>query len=197
MRSTVVKLLSLGLLVAAAIMFYPQVKPLVDRALLPPEVHKLAPVVPPKGIKHLNKVEDLIFEMTNQARRAKGLAPLVKDDELGNLARAYSNDMLQRHFFDHTDPDGLSIDERLTKQYHHRVTAMGENIWSGEGFDPNKSQKLAQEIVHDWMNSPGHRENLLDPDFTHLGVGVSAHHQTIRATQEFVGRFSLWPWRSS
>ena len=57
-----------------------------------------------------------------------------------------------------------------------------------------KIQQVAKEIVDDWMSSPGHRENILDPRFTHLGVGVSARNHTIRATQEFVGRsksFSL------
>jgi|GEM_PF-490275 uncharacterized protein YkwD len=197
MKSLVRKLIVVGILVVAVITFCPQVKPLVDRALSPPGVQRLAPVVPPKGIKYLARVEELIFEMTNQARRAQGLAPLAKDDELGNMARAYSNDMLQRHFFDHTNPEGLSIDERLSKDYHHRVNIMGENIWSGSGYDPGKAQDLAKEIVQDWLNSPGHRENVLSPDFTHLGVGVSAHHQSIRATQEFVGRFSLWPWSNS
>ena len=197
MKSLVRKLIVVGILVVAVITFYPQVKPLVDQALSLPEVQRLAPVVPPKGIKYLARVEELIFEMTNQARGAQGLAPLAKDDELGNMARAYSNDMLQRHFFDHTNPEGLSIDERLSKDYHHRVNIMGENIWSGSGYDPGKTQDLAKEIVQDWLNSPGHRENVLSPDFTHLGVGVSAHHQSIRATQEFVGRFSLWPWSNS
>jgi uncharacterized protein YkwD len=70
---------------------------------------------------------------------------------------------------------------------------MGENIWSGSGYDPRKTQEIARDIIHDWLNSPGHRENLLDPNFTHLGVGVSARRHTIRATQEFVGRFRLWP----
>ena len=71
----------------------------------------------------------------------------------------------------------------------------GENIWSAFGYNPSNAQKLAKEIVDDWMSSPDHRANVLDPDFTHLGVGVSARNGTIRATQEFVGRskgFSFW-----
>jgi uncharacterized protein YkwD len=71
---------------------------------------------------------------------------------------------------------------------------MGENIWYASGYNLAKIQQVANEIVDDWMSSPGHRENILDPRFTHLGVGVSARNHTIRATQEFVGRpkrFSL------
>jgi uncharacterized protein YkwD len=193
MKSLVGKLIIVGLLVATGIVFYPQVKPLVNHALFSHEVHQTKPVAPPPGVKYLAKVEDLIFDLTNQARLARGLAPLARDDELGNVARAFSNDMLVRRFFDHTTPEGLPFEKRLANQYRHWVYDMGENIWSGSGYDPRKAQELAQEIVSDWLNSPGHRENLLDPDFTHLGVGVSARHDRIRATQEFVGRFRLWP----
>ena len=56
------------------------------------------------------KVEDLVFEMTNQARRAKGLPPFIQDAELTQVARAFSDDMLVRRFFDHTTPDGVSFD---------------------------------------------------------------------------------------
>jgi len=142
----------------------------------------------------LEKVEDLVLELTNQARRAKGLAPLSKDEELREVARAYSNDMLVRRFFDHTTPEGVPFDERISDQYGHRVYVVGENIWYAEGYNPRKIQQLAKEIVADWMNSPGHRDNLLSPEFTHLGVGVSARQQTIRATQEFVGKFKAFIW---
>jgi hypothetical protein len=47
---------------------------------------------------------------------------------------------------------------------------------------------IAVKIMADWINSPGHRDNILSPNFTHLGVGVSAGHHKILATQEFVGR---------
>jgi uncharacterized protein YkwD len=96
--------------------------------------------------------------------------------------------MLVRRFFDHTTPDGVTFDERISDRYPHWIYLVGENIWSASGYNPGNAQKLAKEIVDDWMSSPGHRENLLDPAFTHLGVGVSARHHTIRATQEFVGK---------
>jgi uncharacterized protein YkwD len=98
------------------------------------------------------------------------------------MARAFSDDMLVRRFFDHTNPDGVSFDDRLSEQYPHWVRVMGENIWSAFGYDQGNPRKLAKLIVADWMRSPGHRENLLSSDFTHLGVGVSARGQTIRAT---------------
>jgi uncharacterized protein YkwD len=194
MKPLAVKLMIVGLLMAALLTFGPQVMPLVNRVFTPPVVQQPKPVLPPPGVKYLEEVEDSVFAITNQARRAKGLAPLIKDDELRNVARSYSNDMLLRRFFDHTTPDGVSYDERILNHYHHWVRFVGENLWSAVGYNPRNTQRLAKEIVDDWMSSPSHRDNLLSPDFTHLGVGISARHHTLRATQEFVGRpkaFSL------
>jgi uncharacterized protein YkwD len=193
MKSRAGKLLIATLLVATVITLYPRIKPLVNQALFFRQVNQVKPVAPPPGITYLAKVEGLVFEMTNQARAARGLAPLVRDAELDNAARSFSNDMLVHRFFDHDTPGGPTFEKRLAGQYHHWVSDMGENIWSGSGYDPRKTQEIAKDIMNDLMNSPGHRENILDRSFTHLGVGVSAKHHTVRATQEFVGRFKLWP----
>ena len=194
MNSMVMKLMRAGLLVAVLFAVSLLFMPRLNQGFTPPVVQKPEAVLPPPGVKHLPKVEDLVWEMTNQARRAKGLAPLNQDAELTEVARAHSDDMLVRRFFDHTTPDGVSFDERISDRYRHRVRIMGENIWYASGYNLGKIHQVAKEIMDDWMNSPGHRENILDPKFTHLGVGVSARHHTIRATQEFVGRsqpFSL------
>jgi uncharacterized protein YkwD len=193
MKSRVGKLLILALLLAAAITFYPRVKPLVEQTFFARQVRQVKPVAPPPGITYLARVEDLVFEMTNQARAARGLAPLARDAELDNAARSFSNDMLVHHFFEHDTPGGPTFEKRLANQYRHWVSSMGENIWSGSGYNPRKTQEIARDIMSDLMKSPGHRENILDPNYTHLGVGVSATHHTIRATQEFVGRIKLWP----
>jgi len=188
MKALVVKLLTAGFLAAVLLTFSSQVLPVVHQEFAPPEVQLPKAVLPPPGVKHLEKVEDLVFEMTNQARRAKGLEPLIKDDELRIVARAYSDDMLVRRYFDHITPEGLSFEKRISKLYRHRIRVIGENIWDAVGYNPGEIHQLAQEIMDSWLTSPTHRENLLDPDFTHLGVGVSARRQTIRATQEFVGK---------
>jgi len=176
----------------ALLAFCPVGMPLVNQAFSRPVVKPPKPVLPPPGVKYLEKVEDLVFEMTNQHRRAKGIAPLSQDAELRDVARAYSNDMLMRRFFDHTTPDGVSFHERISSNYHHWVRSIGENIWSAWGYKTSNALSLAKEIVDDWLSSPGHRAILLDPDFTHLGVGVSARDGTILATQEFVGRSKVY-----
>jgi uncharacterized protein YkwD len=194
MKSMAMKLMKAGFLMAVLVAVSLLAIPRLNQAFMPPVVQRPEAVLPPPGVKHLPKVEDLVFEMTNQARRAKGLPPFIQDAELTQVARAFSDDMLVRRFFDHTTPDGVTFDERIADRYPHRVRIMGENIWYASGYNVGKIRQVAKEIVDDWMSSPGHRENILDPKFTHLGVGVSARNHTIRATQEFVGRskrFSL------
>lgn len=194
MKSMVMKLMRVGFLVTVLFAVSLLAIPRLNQAFTPPVGQKPEAVLPPPGVRHLPRVEDLVFEMTNQARRAKGLSPFIQDAELTQVAWAFSDDMLVRRFFDHTTPDGVSFDERIADHYRHRVRLIGENIWYASGYNLGKVQHVAKEIVDDWMSSPGHRDNILDPRFTHLGVGVSARNHTIRATQEFVGRskrFSL------
>jgi uncharacterized protein YkwD len=81
---------------------------------------------------------------------------------LSDLAQAFSEDMAARDFFDHTDPSGLSPWDRAAKS---GITSLGgENIARG--------QADAAAVMEAWMNSPGHRANILNCDFKTLGVGV-------------------------
>ena len=93
--------------------------------------------------------------------------------------------MLNRNYFSHTDPEGRTLKERLPANLATRQG--GENIWTGRGYDPRQIRKLAEKIMDGWMKSAGHRENILNPGYTHLGVGVMAKNQEIKATQVFVG----------
>ena len=195
MKSIGLKLILVaGFLTAALLGFCPQAPARLDREYSPPTAHQSQPVLPPPGVKHLKEVENLVFAMTNQIRQAHGLAPLSRDAELWNAARAFSDDMLVRQFFDHTTPDGVPFYRRIRNHYPHWVRTLGENIWESYGYEHNAPKTLAKLIVADWMSSPGHRGNMLDPDYTHLGVGVSARHHLIKVTQEFVGKFGgFWP----
>jgi uncharacterized protein YkwD len=176
-------------LVAIMVAFCPKAAPRQNQVDPLPAAQEPQPVLPPPGVKYLPKVEDLVIKMTNQARRARGLAPLSPDAELRRAARTFSDDMLVRRFFDHTTPDGVPFYRRIRSHYPHWVRTLGENIWEAYGYEHDSPQRLAQLILADWMGSPGHRDNILDPDYTHLGVGVSARHDTIKVTQEFVGKF--------
>ena len=158
---------------------------------LPPVQAQLRIIQHPRGalrIQHLREVERRIYLLTNEVRRKYHLSPLDRDDALVTTARAHSDDMLRRHFFSHVNPDGQAPKDRIAPVYSNTIARAGENIWSGHGYDYADSKLMARIIVDSWISSPGHRANLLNPNYTHLGVGVSVQDKEIRATQNFVQR---------
>jgi uncharacterized protein YkwD len=140
---------------------------------------------PRSSAANLFEVEEAVFAMTNAIRRQNGLAVFVQDEICRDAARGHSADMLSRNYFSHTDPEGRSIKERLPADLSARQ--WGENIWTGSGYDTRQTHQLAQKIMVGWVNSPGHRKNILDPGYTHMGVGVMAKNQEVKATQVFIG----------
>ncbi|MFK0230318.1 CAP domain-containing protein [Streptomyces sp. NPDC090303] len=103
-----------------------------------------------------------VVRLVNDERAKVGCSPVRADAKLASLAGAFSADMAARGFFDHTDPDG---DTPWVRAEQAGVTGMGgENIARG--------QVDAAAVMASWMNSDGHRANILNCDFTTLGVGV-------------------------
>ena len=140
-------------------------------------------------VVNLLEVEEAVFAMTNNIRRENGLPVLLKDEICRDAARRHSADMLNRNYFSHSDPERRSLKERLPSNLSTRQ--WGENIWTGSGYDTRQSHHLAQMIIVGWMNSPGHRKNILDPGYTHLGLGAMAKNQEVKATQVFIGVAAL------
>ncbi len=134
---------------------------------------------------HLRDLEDRIWHLTNDVRRQNGLPPVGQEGALSKVSQAYSMDMLVRHFFSHTNPDGLTAGERLKPFYSGPIYAWGENIWEGSNHSAVDHGALARRIMDSWMSSSGHRQNILNPDYTHVGVGVAVSGREIRATQLF------------
>ncbi|MFF4835711.1 CAP domain-containing protein [Streptomyces sp. NPDC001315] len=103
-----------------------------------------------------------VLQLVNEERAKVGCSAVSANSSLTQLAEAFSEDMAQRNFFDHTDPDGATPWDRASKA---DITNLGgENIARG--------QADAAAVMDAWMNSPGHRANILNCDFTTLGVGV-------------------------
>lgn len=140
----------------------------------------------PDRIIILKEVERVILRYTNEARRKNGLCPLAVDQALVDTARAHTEDMLRRHFFSHVNPDGKSSGDRIGMVYAGTASRAGENIWAGSGQNSADSRLLARVIVDSWLTSPGHRANILNPDYTHIGIAVGAMGKELRATQNFV-----------
>jgi uncharacterized protein YkwD len=132
------------------------------------------------------QVEAMIYRFTNEIRARHNFAPLTRDEALEALARGYCQDMLQRRFFSHYTPEGLAPKDRVMPFYPRPIYHLGENIWKGFDQYLNSPELLARFIVDGWMSSPGHRDNIFTPEFTHLGIGVAVLGRDIRAAQIFV-----------
>ena len=103
-----------------------------------------------------------VVELTNQERTQLGLSPLSTNPLLGQAAQTHTENMALQDFFDHTGLDGLSAGDRI-EATGYDFSAWGENI--GAGY------LTPEEVVEGWMDSPGHRANILDPNFLEIGVG--------------------------
>lgn len=138
-----------------------------------------------QGIEYLVNVEKGIFKLTNEVRRKHGLPALTREPALCEIARRHCEDMLLRKFFSHVSPDGKPPHERIIQSYPYPLSATGENIYGADASEPLETELLARIMVDSWMSSPGHRANILNPEFTDLGVGVVAMGKQVRAAQVF------------
>ncbi|GAA2457348.1 CAP domain-containing protein [Streptomyces mauvecolor] len=103
-----------------------------------------------------------VMSLVNMERAQAGCSPVSASPALASLATAFSDDMAARGFFDHTDPDGRTPWDRAAKAGIQGLG--GENIARG--------QADAKAVMDAWMNSPGHRANILNCEYKALGVGV-------------------------
>jgi uncharacterized protein YkwD len=108
------------------------------------------------------KAEQEMFAMVNAQRVNQGLAPLTISTSLSDLALAHSDDMFKRGYFSHYTPEGLSPFDRMEKA---RISYQ----YAGENLALAPSTQLAMQGL---MNSPGHRANILNPNFHQIGIGV-------------------------
>ena len=123
----------------------------------------------------LSKFENDVVTLTNKERQQAGLSALQIDSKLSQVAREKSNDMQRKGYFSHTSPTyGSPFD--MMRDFGVTYQAAGENIAQG--------QTSPEEVVQAWMNSQGHRENILNPNFTHIGVGYDPQGQ--HWTQMFI-----------
>lgn len=116
--------------------------------------------------RELRALEQQVHRLINEQRRRAKLAPLLWHEAVARAAREHSKNMAERDFFDHTDPRLGDVDQRLNR-FRIAWRACGENIFMLHGYE-----NPAQVAVQGWMQSPGHRANILRKEFTHAGVGV-------------------------
>lgn len=125
----------------------------------------------------LSAYEQKVVDLTNQERAKNGLPALKIDSTLSKMAHEKSRDMSANGYFSHTSPTyGSPFD--MMKKYGITYHYAGENIAMG--------QQTPEEVVKAWMNSQGHRENILNPNYNYIGVGYVS--QGNYWTQEFIGK---------
>jgi uncharacterized YkwD family protein len=125
----------------------------------------------------LSAYEQKVVDLTNQERAKYGLAALKVDTALSQVAREKSLDMNKNGYFSHTSPTyGSPFD--MMKQFGISYQYAGENIAMG--------QRTPEEVVQAWMNSEGHRKNILSANFNYIGVGYV--EQGNYWTQMFIGK---------
>jgi uncharacterized protein YkwD len=155
----------------------------------------------------------LVFDLSNHERRTRGLEPFRHFEALDRVASGHSADMASQGYFSHTARRGLVSRENLAGRLARGGVSFGraaENIalfplvvsrtFAQRGRGPwaprqeierqgTTYQRLARDIVRGWMDSPGHRRNLLDPELTHMGTGVAIGQREsipyVYVTQDF------------
>jgi uncharacterized YkwD family protein len=131
----------------------------------------------PSTSSALNAYENKVFELTNAERTKNGLKPFTLNVELSKVARLKSQDMTDKNYFDHNSPTyGSPFD--MMKKFGISYNYAAENIAKG--------QKTPEEVVNAWMNSAGHRANILNPNLNQIGVGYDSRANTW--TQQFIGK---------
>lgn len=140
------------------------VNPTVPRttAPVPKATQPSAPAAP--STAGISQMALQVIELTNNERRKNGLPALKADTSLSKVAQVKSNDMQAKHYFSHTSPTyGSPFD--MMRDFGVTYKSAGENIAMG--------QTTAQQVITAWMNSEGHRRNILSPNYTNIGVGFT------------------------
>ena len=158
------------------------------KKLLPEErADRVTPEMPvaegPKPVAGapLEAIEQQIVTLTNEVRRSAGLPPVVVEPSLRRTARSHGQDMIERAFVDHINPDGLTAEDRVSRDDRRIIGMVGETIGSAS----TKDAEMARRIVGEWIGNPGDRESILRPDYTQIGVGVVPSGTDVRAVQVF------------
>jgi uncharacterized protein YkwD len=154
--------------------------------IFPPLSPKNSPVDTPPTAQPLAqssstaKMGKIVEQSINKIREQNGLNTLKNNEKLAQVARNYSRQMARDNFFSHTGSDNSTLPERVRSGgIYYRV--VGENLF--KSINVSEPVPLA---IEGWMNSPGHRENILRPAFTQTGIGIWKEGNTYYMTQLFM-----------
>ncbi len=145
----------------------------------------------------IRDLEHRIHDLVNDARKANGQEHLQLDEKLSAVARAHSEDMAKVGYFDHKDPAGRSVRQRV-ELAGIGCRVVGENLFQNnlytrvlivngrETHDWSTMEQIASTTVKGWMDSPGHRDNIVSKDYKQGGMGVAiSKDDKVYVTQVF------------
>lgn len=128
--------------------------------------------------------ERAIHAEINDIREQNGLNRLEYNTGLAGVARDHSQDMEARDYFDHDSPEDWTPQDRVDASDDIQCR-VGENIYTESGFSHLDAERVAERVVENWMDSPGHRDNILFEEWSVEGIGVHIDGRDLWATQKF------------
>ena len=129
----------------------------------------------------------LALSLVNEARAAEGLPALEPGDRLGRVAQGHAEDMLERGYYDHVSPEGEAPRDRFLDAGGGSGPVVAENIARCEGCETPAGPERVRGFQSGWMQSPGHRENILAQGLTRFGFGLASEGERTFAVQMFAG----------
>lgn len=126
----------------------------------------LKPMIPDRRLRQIESLEQQCLDEVNRHREMRGLGHLALSEELLEIARDYSRRMAEERFFSHTDPEGRTVRQRVSEA-GIRWRVLGENLAYSNGY----TNPVAASM-NGWMDSEGHRRNILDPSYRQTAIGA-------------------------
>lgn len=136
----------------------------------------------PTEIEREQQLQKAIHRKVNEVRRSEGREALAYSPELAFVAKNHSTDMAENDYFSHENQDGESSSERVSAAGLNCRTT-GENLAFQDSAGP--ANRTAENVVRQWMNSPGHKANMLRDQWRSEGVGVEINPNGLYVTQVF------------
>ncbi len=154
---------------------------------------------------NIPELEKQIHDLINEERGKRGLSALAWNDKLNIIARKHSQDMANRNYFAHSDPEGHDFSYRYQQEGFNCEVRVGNYIYQGAenifqnnlyssvtyygeipSYDWNSQDEIAESTVQGWMNSPGHRQNILTAYWKSEGIGVAiSDDDKVYITEDF------------
>jgi uncharacterized protein YkwD len=147
---------------------------------------------PSRSDLDITQLEKKIHILLNKEREKRGLPALLWDESLNKVARKHSQDMVDRNFFSHNDPDGRGFQDRYKAEGIECKIRIGDTTYMGaeniaqdnlyssyvykngeKFFNWNSEDEIADSVVKLWMSSKAHRANIVTPYFKRQGIGVA------------------------